>query len=142
PDSLWGLVPAECVWIVVYPLVVPSVPRKALLASLIAASAGPAAVVLAATFGGEVIERPAAIAIYYLMTTYTCAVGAYAVSRMVYWLRLRLKRAREIGSYELIERIGQGGMGEVWRARHRLLARPAALQLIRREGVGAVGRVP
>jgi eukaryotic-like serine/threonine-protein kinase len=140
PDALWGLVPAECVWIVVYPLVVPSVPRKALLASLIAASPGPAAVMLAATFGGEVIEHPAAIAIYYLMTTYACAVGAYAVSRMVYWLRLRLKRAREIGSYELIERIGQGGMGEVWRARHRLLARPAAIKLIRNDLLGSSDR--
>ena len=37
----------------------------------------------------------------------------------------------ELGSYRLLERIGQGGMGEVWRARHRLLARPAAIKLIR-----------
>ena len=140
PDAMWGLVPAECVWIVVYPLVVPSVPRKALIASLIAASPGPAAVVLAATFGGAVIDRPAAIAIYYVMTTYTCAVSAYAVSRMVYGLRLRLKRAREIGSYELIDKIGEGGMGEVWRARHRLLARPAAIKLIRRELLGSSHR--
>jgi eukaryotic-like serine/threonine-protein kinase len=140
PDAMWGLVPAECVWIVVYPLVVPSVPRRALIASLIAASPGPAAVVLAATFGGAVIDRPAAIAIYYVMTTYTCAVGAYAVSRMVYGLRLRLKRAREIGSYELIDKIGEGGMGEVWRARHRLLARPAAIKLIRRELLGSSHR--
>jgi serine/threonine protein kinase len=140
PDGMWGLVPAECVWIVVYPLVVPSVPRRALIASLFAASPGPAAVVLAATFGGAVIDRPAAIAIYYLMTTYTCAVGAYAVSRMVYGLRLRLKRAREIGSYELIDKIGEGGMGEVWRARHRLLARPAAIKLIRRELLGSSHR--
>jgi eukaryotic-like serine/threonine-protein kinase len=140
PDAMWGLVPAECVWIVVYPLVVPSVPRRALIASLIAASPGPAAVVLAATFGGAVIDRPAAIAIYYVMTTYTCGVCAYAVSRMVYGLRLRLKRAREIGSYELIDKIGEGGMGEVWRARHRLLARPAAIKLIRRELLGSSHR--
>src|SRR4030095_4079132 len=132
PDAMWGLVPAECVWIVVYPLVVPSVPRKALLASLIAASPGPVAVVLAATFGGAVIDRPAAIAVYYLMTTYTCAVSAYAVSRMVYGLRLRLKRAREIGSYELIDKIGEGGMGGGWRARTRPLTRPGALKLITR----------
>ena len=39
--------------------------------------------------------------------------------------------SREIGSYRLIERIGEGGMGEVWRAEHRLLARPAAIKLIR-----------
>ena len=36
-----------------------------------------------------------------------------------------------LGSYRLVERIGAGGMGEVWLARHRLLARPAAVKLIR-----------
>ena len=36
-----------------------------------------------------------------------------------------------VGSYRLVERLGSGGMGEVWRAKHRLLARPAAVKLIR-----------
>ena len=35
------------------------------------------------------------------------------------------------GSYRLIDRLGAGQMGEVWRARHRHLARPAAVKLIR-----------
>jgi Protein kinase domain/Sigma-54 interaction domain len=36
-----------------------------------------------------------------------------------------------VGSYHLIERLGSGGMGEVWLARHQLLARPAAVKLLR-----------
>jgi len=42
-------------------------------------------------------------------------------------------RARELGSYRLVARLGAGGMGEVWRAEHRLLARQAAIKLIRAE---------
>jgi DNA-binding NtrC family response regulator len=36
-----------------------------------------------------------------------------------------------VGSYSLLERLGSGGMGEVWLARHQLLARPAAVKLLR-----------
>jgi len=39
--------------------------------------------------------------------------------------------AKKLGSYELVHRIGVGGMGEVWRATHRLLPRDAAAKLIR-----------
>jgi serine/threonine-protein kinase len=49
----------------------------------------------------------------------------------VYGLGQEVTAARELGSYRLVERLGQGGMGEVWRAQHRLLARPAAVKVIR-----------
>ncbi|MEO5616219.1 MAG: serine/threonine-protein kinase [Candidatus Eisenbacteria bacterium] len=55
---------------------------------------------------------------------------ATLASRTVYGAGRQLVVARMVGSYELIERIGQGGMGEVWKARHLLLARPAAVKLI------------
>jgi hypothetical protein len=43
--------------------------------------------------------------------------------------------ARLSTMYDLEEKIGRGGMGEVWRARHQTLARPAAVKLIREEMV-------
>ena len=42
-----------------------------------------------------------------------------------------------VGSYSLIERIGSGGMGEVWLARHQLLARPAAVKIVHEAALGA-----
>ncbi len=41
-----------------------------------------------------------------------------------------------VGSYSLIEPLGSGGMGEVWLARHELLARPAAVKIVREAALG------
>jgi serine/threonine protein kinase len=43
------------------------------------------------------------------------------------------ERAQQLGSYRLVEKLGAGGMGEVWRAEHQLLARQAAIKLVRHE---------
>jgi DNA-binding NtrC family response regulator len=42
-----------------------------------------------------------------------------------------------VGSYTLLEQLGSGGMGEVWLARHQLLARPAAVKIVR-EGTASL----
>jgi len=44
--------------------------------------------------------------------------------------REAVARAQDLGSYRLVEMLGKGGMGEVWRAEHRLLVRQAAIKLI------------
>ena len=41
-----------------------------------------------------------------------------------------------VGSYSLIERLGSGGMGDVWLARHQMLARPAAVKIVRETALG------
>jgi serine/threonine-protein kinase len=61
---------------------------------------------------------------------------ATITSRVTYGLRKQVAEANELGQYVLEEKIGGGGMGEVWRARHRLLIRPAAIKLIRPEMTG------
>ena len=48
-----------------------------------------------------------------------------------------LNNGVRVGSYSLIEQLGSGGMGEVWLARHQLLARPAAVKIVREAAVGA-----
>jgi serine/threonine-protein kinase len=64
-------------------------------------------------------------------------------SRTIYGLRQQVKEATEIGQYVLEEKIGSGGMGEVWRARHRMLIRPAAVKLVSmRELAGTPSRDP
>jgi serine/threonine protein kinase len=50
------------------------------------------------------------------------------------------REAMELGSYKLVDCLGKGGMGEVWRAEHRLLAREAAIKLINADLVAANDR--
>jgi DNA-binding NtrC family response regulator len=45
-----------------------------------------------------------------------------------------------LGHYRLMEKLGEGGMGEVWRARHQLLARPCAVKLIKPDLLGESNR--
>lgn len=43
--------------------------------------------------------------------------------------------SRRFGSYDLLSRLGQGGMGEVWMCRHTMLARRAAVKVIRADAI-------
>src|SRR5213595_1532899 len=131
------------VWIVLFTVVVPTAPRRAVLAALASVSSVPVVIGLMIASGTTSLRLDPGQFFFGLVFPYLLVVGmAYVGARVVYYLGTEVKRARELGSYRLEEKLGEGGMGEVWRARHRMLARPAAIKLIRpsfaRDGRGAV----
>ena len=135
PIVFFSLSPSwVAVWMLVYSIVVPAPPGRALLALLASASAP--AVVMGISLqraGLSTIFTPGMFFLHHVFP-YLIVVGlAYASARIMVTLGADVSRARELGSYRLIERLGQGGMGEVWRASHQLLAREAAIKFIRPE---------
>jgi serine/threonine-protein kinase len=136
----WGGLSWVAVWMLGFTVMIPSPPRWALLAALASAAAVPIVVAFGVTIAGIPMPIPPLRFFLQIVVPYLLVVLiAYVGARVVYRLGTQLTRARELGSYRLIERLGQGGMGEVWRAEHRLLARPAAVKLMRLDVLGQAG---
>ena len=113
-------------------IIVPSVPQRTLFLAI--ASFG--ALVLArwqTPLASELIARGGprgkVMLDVVLWSTAGCAVATIA-SKVIYGLREIAREARQLGQYLLEEKIGAGGMGEVYRARHAMLRRPTAVKLL------------
>jgi eukaryotic-like serine/threonine-protein kinase len=67
---------------------------------------------------------------------------ATIASHTIFGLRQVAREARVLGQYTLENKIGEGGMGVVWRASHALLRRPTAVKLLapQRAGEHAIRR--
>jgi tRNA A-37 threonylcarbamoyl transferase component Bud32 len=119
--------------ILAFSMIAPST-RWLLPACLVAASTDPLAAGLASLFGHQ--TPPAAQTMLQYAPNFTAAFIAVLPGRILRHIGRRLREAQELGSYQLVELLGHGGMGEVWRAKHRLLARSAAIKLVRPEVLG------
>jgi len=114
--------------IVVFPMVIPLPPRRLLVASLLAAISAPVSLLVLDHLGEYALTIDELIGVS--VSPAFAVVLAYFGARMIYAIGLDVSRARLLGAYRLESRLGAGGMGEVWRASHRMLARPAAVKLI------------
>lgn len=141
-----GLVIAFFIIVVLYGLLIPNRPLRTLTVVLPFALAP---VVLLYVLGGSepaVIETVPIVdqltrtgaGVLLIFAVVTAVFGSYSLST----LRTEVSEARQIGQYKLIKKIGEGGMGEVWEARHALLARPAAIKLISTETIAGGSETP
>jgi serine/threonine-protein kinase len=124
----------NAILIILYAVAAPTTPARMLLACLVAASADPLATGVANLRGVTENTFTQGVLLYY--PNYLCAVVAVLPSIAHDRMGRKIANARQLGSYELVEKLAHGGMGEVWRAEHGLLARPAAIKLVRPEMLG------
>ncbi|HBP22963.1 MAG TPA: serine/threonine protein kinase [Planctomycetes bacterium] len=122
------------VWIVVFPLVTPACPRIVLGLSLGCAGMAPLVLIGSGLLRGTGFPAPELL--FQATTPYFACVGlavvpALILQRISRSLSEQRHALEDLGTYELVEPLGRGGMGEVWRAEHRLLKRPAAIKVIR-----------
>jgi eukaryotic-like serine/threonine-protein kinase len=125
----------NAVVILVASMILPATPLKILIAAAAAATMDPLGVWVAHLRGLPAPSIGQAFVLF--MPNYACAVVATLPSHVLHRMGRRLSHARALGSYHLVELLGRGGMGEVWRGRHHLLARGAAIKIVRPELLGA-----
>jgi serine/threonine-protein kinase len=125
------------VLILIFSMISPTSPRQMLVAGLAAATMDPLVATLRSVIG--LPSMGPQMAFLHYIPNYISAGIAMVPFRVMHRLGRRLREAEDLGSYHLVELLGRGGMGEVWRAEHRLLARHAAVKLVRPEMLGSGG---
>jgi serine/threonine-protein kinase len=126
-------------WVFVRAALVPSRPLRTLvLTALVAVPSVMVTVVKTLPFEPEPSLRSVTpddvvatnvinIVIWWTFITGVCTI----VSAVIFGLRREVREARRLGQYTLEAKLGEGGMGAVYRASHAMMRRPTAIKLVR-----------
>lgn len=116
-------------WIALCVLLIQNKPWKSCVAALLSALMVPCGHLVASYSLGYSPLPWNRLASYSLAPLFIAGWTPFISSRL-HQMQRELSRTQELGNYHLQELLGRGGMGEVWRARHHLLRRDAAVKLV------------
>jgi serine/threonine-protein kinase len=133
--SLQGFV----TFVLAYGVLIPNIRRRS-LAVVAALTVVPLATAVAAVTANPVLydgrHLPPLVMQWALVMLFPAAIAVFAAARADALHRRAFeaeRRAEQKGQYTLTKKLGEGGMGEVWLAVHRLLKRPCAVKFVRAE---------
>ena len=122
---------------------IPSSPRRTLVVTTLVGVPvilGPALFVVSAE--GGLVRRALDSAAYPWLPVNSAIMWGFAIitctviTSVIYGLRAAVREARRFGQYVLERKLGEGGMGEVYLARHGMMRRPSAIKLLRADRAG------
>ncbi len=132
PNAVVIGVSVTAVWMMLCGRLIPNAPLKSATAAALCAIMWPLGYGIDLRIFGY-RPMPLTRLLVWVLPLVTVGIWMYVLNKRTLTFYIQQQSAEDVGSYVLTNRIGNGGMGEVWRAKHRTLARDAAIKLIRPE---------
>jgi eukaryotic-like serine/threonine-protein kinase len=114
---------------------VPSSGRRTAMAATLSFLPAPFAALFRALEVSQDVPAPVYVIGAILLGAVAIVLATFG-SSLIYGLQRQVSDAIQLGQYTLEQRIGEGGIGTVYRAHHVMLRRPTAIKLLRADRVG------